>query len=378
MKADSPNNRIRVVHLIGAGLGGAELQLAQLLSEPGSAGVDHRVLLVRDGPLAERFRALVPTEDLGKRRAVDPFFYARLVGALRRLRPDVLHTWTHTPSLWGPSAAALAAVPRTLVAEVGLEDWKGPLLRVADRLNYRLADRVIGCAEAVSAAAVTRGARRESVGTVPLAVHLPANPPPLPGRPDVLLLGRFDPRKGHRDLLHAVPHVLRQLPAARFLLAGPATLPVERATLAQVTAEIRAAGLGANVVISDALPLAAAMARAQVVVVPSTSEGLPNVILEAFAFGRPVVATAVGAISEVVVDGQTGWLVPAHDPSALASALLEAVGNPVEARRRAGRGRALAEQRSFARMLELWQDEYVALVPASAPRATKPTRHSHG
>jgi glycosyltransferase involved in cell wall biosynthesis len=66
-------------------------------------------------------------------------------------------------------------------------------------------------------------------------------------------------------------------------------------------------------------------------VLPSLTEGLPNVVLEAFAYKTPVVATAVGGVPELVKDGETGWLVPPRDPHALAQAILDALSNPEEA-----------------------------------------------
>ncbi len=76
--------------------------------------------------------------------------------------------------------------------------------------------------------------------------------------------------------------------------------------------------------------------------VPSIYEGMPLVVLEAMAAGVPVVASRVSGIPEVVVDGETGWLVPAEDPPALASALAHALADPAErARRGARRPRAL-------------------------------------
>lgn len=364
---------VRIAHLIGASLGGTEQQLLGLLEADRDDRFEHVVLMVRDGALADSFRRVAATEDLGKHGKVDPGFVLRLVAALRRHRPDVLHAWTTTPALWGPPAARLARVPFVLIADVALEEWKGRVLRAADRANYRLADRVVGCAEAVTAAAVHRGAPADRTGTVPLGVSLPADPPPLPRRPEVLLLGRFDPRKGHLALIAALPTVLAAVPDSRFRLCGPSASPVEQRTRAAVTRAVAAAGVGSAVEIGDATPVAETMGPAAVVVVPSTSEGLPNVVMEAFAYGRPVVATSVGGIPEVVIDGVTGWLVPPGDPGALAAALIEALTDPAEARRRGVAGRRLAETRSFPAVVTMWHEQYDSLVSGSA-RADRAAR----
>lgn len=85
------------------------------------------------------------------------------------------------------------------------------------------------------------------------------------------------------------------------------------------------------------------MRRARALVVPSTYEGMPLVVLEAMSRKLPIIASAVSGIPEVVIDGRTGWLVPPEDPTALAEAIEAAVGTPGEAARRglAGHGRWL-------------------------------------
>jgi glycosyltransferase involved in cell wall biosynthesis len=82
-----------------------------------------------------------------------------------------------------------------------------------------------------------------------------------------------------------------------------------------------------------------------VLALPSLAEGFPNVVLEGMAAGKPVVATRVGGVPEAVVDGETGLLVPAGDPRALASAILAMLRDPVRAKAMgsAGRDRVVRE-----------------------------------
>ncbi len=148
----------------------------------------------------------------------------------------------------------------------------------------------------------------------------------------VLTVGRLDEQKGHRTLLGAAPTVLRGAPDVRFLWVGRGPLEDElRAHLRARDLEERVQVLGRRDDVPDVL------AAADLFVLPSRFEGLPLAALEAMRAGLPVVGTRVCGIDEVVRDGQTGRLVPPLDAAALASAILEALGDP---RRAACWGRA--------------------------------------
>lgn len=349
----------RVVHLIGAALGGAEIQLVNLLAAESNGPYMHEVLCVRDGPLVRQFQKLALTTVLDKHGKVDPKFYLRLVTALRRSRPQILHTWTETPNLWGPSAAYLAGVPHVVMAETALSDPKAIPLRLVDWANYRLADKIVGCCQAVASSAVGRGAPSERTSVVYLGVDVPApydGSERVPGL--VLMLGRFDPRKGHDVLLDAIPQVLARVPGAHFALAGPAGSPETRRIKAIVQQRVRELGLRERVEVLDAVDAATHLRRATLLVLPSHSEGLPNVVLEAFAYSVPVVATAVGGIPEVVTDGDTGWIVPPGKSARLAAALVQALNDPDEARRRGERGRRRVEALTLGASLAAWSAVY--------------------
>jgi glycosyltransferase involved in cell wall biosynthesis len=114
--------------------------------------------------------------------------------------------------------------------------------------------------------------------------------------------------------------------------------------------ERTAAGLGLGSAVTflgtcDGSRVRALLAGAAALVVPSIYEGMPLVVLEAMERGVPVVASAVSGIPEVVVDGETGWLVPPEDPEALAGALEEVLADAPEARRRGAAGRGRIEER---------------------------------
>ncbi|AJT42561.1 glycosyltransferase [Psychromicrobium lacuslunae] len=361
-----------VTHLSGANQGGAERQLLALIRTAVArqdAEYRHEVILVRDGPLAAEFAALVPTVVLNKKGLIDFAFIRQLRAELKKRRPDIVHSWAPTPNLWAPLVSRSLPGPlaaRTVMAEVGLDEWKGKILKFADWLSYRCADLVVGCARAVTEAAIRRGASAARTDTVYLGVEVPAWPDraPKPGR--VQLLGRVDFRKGHQLMLDIWPEIKAAVPEAELVMAGAAVSADELELKASLAAQIAGQPvLTESVQLLDQVNPQEYLAQAAVLVVPSTSEGLPNVVLEAFSHRVPVVATEVGGIPELVNHGQGGWTVPAGDQQAFRDALIIALQNPEQAQQRADAGRQAVAEMTLDRSLAEWETLYDRLLDSS-------------
>lgn len=218
--------------------------------------------------------------------------------------------------------------------------FKAPFQILLGLITARAADRVLA-PSAATAGEIRRDYRVERVGVVPnVTGGLPAAVAAAgdrEGEPGYLLfVGRLRIRKGVEVLLAALAELRRSSPAAVLRIAGggehgPAL-------------ERRAAELGLRDAVTflgscDGARVRGLLAGAAALVVPSIYEGMPLVVLEAMAAGVPVVASAVSGIPEVVVDGETGWLVPPESPAALAAALSEVLANPAAAARRGAAGR---------------------------------------
>jgi glycosyltransferase involved in cell wall biosynthesis len=174
-------------------------------------------------------------------------------------------------------------------------------------------------------------------------------PAPLPSVSDlpartggavISIVGRLQAVKGHRLFLETARKVLMKRPDARFWIVGDGELRDELESIASnldLTPAVSFLGYR-----KDA---GYAMALSDVVVCASLYEAFPRAVLEAFALERPVVATSVGGIPEVVIDGETGMLVPAGDPDATAAAVLHLLDDRELARRLAAAGRKLVSQR---------------------------------
>lgn len=145
-------------------------------------------------------------------------------------------------------------------------------------------------------------------------------PVPRPEGTHLVAIGRFAPQKGFALLIAA----LAQVPGVRLSLVGDGELR------GQITAAVAAHGLQDRVAFlgwQDEAGVARALADATALVVPSFAEGLPVVIMEAMAMGRPVIATAIAGVPELVTP-ETGWLVPAGDAGALAGAITALAATP--------------------------------------------------
>jgi teichuronic acid biosynthesis glycosyltransferase TuaC len=148
----------------------------------------------------------------------------------------------------------------------------------------------------------------------------------LPDGPLAIYVGNLKPEKGVLDLGKAWSGVLRHVPNATLIIVGDGPLKAE---LEAVTKP-----LGERVRLIARRPLEEVpsyLAAADILVLPSHSEGTPNVVLEALASGRRVVATAVGGVPDLITSGKLGTLVPPHDPDALADALMLALREPYDA-----------------------------------------------
>jgi glycosyltransferase involved in cell wall biosynthesis len=204
-----------------------------------------------------------------------------------------------------------------------------PVRRAVFATALRRATRTVAVSSE-SARAVERCFGVGGVGVLPNPVPPVAgggvDPGAEPGR--VLYLGGFaDPAKGGDVLVAALESVATGHPRDRFELFGPGEPPAAVADLAARSENVRWGGW------LDAETKREAFRAATVFVLPSISEGLPMALLEAMAWGRPIVASAMGGVLDLITDGEDGLLVPPADPAALAAALRRLLEDP-ELRRR--------------------------------------------
>lgn len=159
---------------------------------------------------------------------------------------------------------------------------------------------------------------------------VPVNPTPEasavhPDRFNIGMAARLNEEKGHRHLLAAMPAVLQQHPQAHLILAGDGSeMEALKAQARDLNIEKHVEFLGRY----DPSQLNDIMSRIDVYVLPSRTEGMPQSLIEAMAYRKPIVATPVGAVPELIEDGVNGRLVPYSDSEALALRINELLGNP--------------------------------------------------
>jgi glycosyltransferase involved in cell wall biosynthesis len=221
---------------------------------------------------------------------------------------------------------------------------KAPLQILLGLVTARSADLALAPSEA-TADEIRRDYRVEDVAVVPnvtggLAVEPAAATEGPAGY--LLFVGRLRLRKGVEVLLAALAELRRRRIKAVLQIAGDGE---HRKRLERKVDELGLRDTVAFLGTCDGPRVRRLLAGAAALVVPSIYEGMPLVVLEAMAAGVPVVGSRVSGIPEVVVDGETGWLVPPEDPQALAGALAAALAHPAEARRRGEGGRRRVDER---------------------------------
>jgi glycosyltransferase involved in cell wall biosynthesis len=343
-------------------LGGAERVLATLGASAPTAGFEFEVAVlstpgshrsVMDPVLAA---AGVRIRYLSIRRLSDPRALPRIVRAIRSSGCDVVHAHLEDAATLVPPAARIAgrrAVCSFHHVVVPLA-WREKLKeRLAVSAASRSAGVVFVSRSSLESFARAYGGQRRNWCVVENAVDLgvfrtesatmPADLMVPAGAPVVTMVGALRIRKGQATALRAWPAVLRRFPQARLLLVGDG---IERDALQARVGEL---GLSEHVIFAGTRTDVSRIIRASsLVILPSEHEALPTTLIEAAACGRPVVASDIDGIPEVVVDGETGLLVPVGDEVALSDRVTALLDDEPRRLRMGERARARAEERFSA------------------------------
>ena len=347
--------KINVLQLVeGFNLGGAEKKLWELIDH-----MDRKKfrLVVCSLGLGDEIRDYFEKLDakiitLERKFKIDPTLIWRLGRLIREEKIDVVMTTLFYADVLGALVGKAAGAKAVFSWEtISSPKWLVPHRLYSYRCAIRLADRVISVSNATSDWLIQkRGVSPYSVTVIPYGVnlslyHQKENKAKLTelgiskDDPIVGMTGRLHSQKGHIYLIEAAREISRQIPNVRFLIIGDGPLRED------LIARVKAYKLDSNFFFLGFRHDVPELLRClDIFTLPSLYQGLPNVVLEAMATGKPVVATPVDGTKEAVLDGRTGLLVPEKNPAKLADALLSLLRNPMYARELGQNGRNRVKQ----------------------------------
>lgn len=359
------------------GVAGTENHLLTLLPGLKAHGLDVSLLILTNpgqpmDAYAARMSALgVPTEQATIRRDIDFGLMRRLTGLIREGGFDAVHTHLIHADLHGIIAAGRANVKHIFTTGHNDDPFRRRLpIRLLQRYIWSRVTRGIAISDAIREYMITvEGASAQKAVTIHYGLDaariqvgdgartIIRNELGLP--PQSVVFGsvcRLIPQKGLSDGLRAFWQVSRQLPKSNYVIVGDGPLRE------QLQAEADGYGIGHRVHFlgwrDDAQSL---MTAFDVLLVPSRWEGFGLVLLEAMAVKLPIIATRISALPEIVVEGETGYLVPVGDVQALTQAMIDICEYPGEAQQMGVNGRTRLEsefsaQKMIERTLAVYAD----------------------
>lgn len=345
----------QIVHIIGGGeFGGAEQHVLRLTARLRETGCSPHVICLFREPFHQMLQEEgIPTTTVPMHHRLDWGVCLRLAAVFKELRPDIVHTHGVRANLVGRLAARQSGIPIvTTVHSVLSQDYPSLASRLVnsftERTTSHFTTHFIAVSRFIRDYLSASGIPKEKISVIYNGI----DPGPWerwtgdtsfrsrfgiePSAPLFGIIARLHPVKGHRYFLEAAHEVAQQFPEARFVIVGSGFYWQEIDSL------IQKYGLSECCIrtgfLADAGPAYAAL---DCLVISSLSEGFGLTALEAAALGKPVIATRVGALPEIISDGETGLLVPAADSGALAQAMIQIIQKPQERQLLGAAGREL-------------------------------------
>ena len=374
--------KIRLLHVVdGFRMGGAENKLAELIERLDRQTFDQYLANVGpDGPLYERFKSTgVPIYQCQRRNRFDIKPILKLKKLMHEKQIDIVQTTLFWADFSGILAAKLARVPVVLSWETVTHEGDPYHYKLQRKIGYKLAMKFASGIIAVSHEIKDSLIRRR--GIPPDMIHVihygvDLNTFSLNGNPgkkreelgfshDQIVIGivaRLEAVKGHKYFIEAFHQLAPKYRQMYAVLIGDGSQKENLKKLVdkyQLQDRVRFLGIRRDI--------PELLHAIDIFVLPSIAgEGLPNVILEAMACGKPIVATRVGGTPEAVLDGENGYVVPAGDPAALASALQDLLDDAEKRKQFGLRSRQLVEEHfSLQKQLSSFEALYVEMYQKS-------------
>lgn len=315
----------------------------------------------------------IPVHVITKKEGMDWSIPFKLAHMIKELHIDIVHTQNQSSWLYAVIAAKLAKVPlvHTVHSNVNFNNPHPRRWLILQKYLAKYTSRVICVANSNAKFMI----ERQNIPVEKIKVVYNGIDSEIYNRPcDMLLkrkelaikeedlivgnVARLSPPKDHETLVRAFKIVTKKIPAAKLLLVGDGPLETKIKTLvSDLNLNTKVKFLGRRRDIPELLKIF------DIFVLSSSSEGLPVAILEAMASGLPVAATNVAGNPEAVINEETGLIVSAKNPEALAEAICRLLQNPEEAKRMGDNGRnRVKEYFTFDKMVKEYEDIYSSLL----------------
>ena len=326
MDVDTKRPRVMIV-ITGLGRGGAERQVLRIVCGLVSKFEFLVVSLVSGGELIPEFRAAgIDVRELNMKSGLGNFSningYLRVLREVVSFKPDIVHGWLLDGNVAAVIAGKLSGT-KTIASKRGSNKRFGRLRLLGEQFGLKGADCVMTNSSQLKSEICASGVSEGRVTVIPNGIPMYPAGDSKPGhtagsedRITVGTVGRFVVEKRYDDLLDAAKMLLPRYPNLHFLFVGG------RGDFEKYRSQVEHDGLSDRITfageVKNVYPL---LQQMDVFVLASSQEGMPNVIMEAMVLAKPVVATRVGAIPDLVEDGVTGFLVEPYAPEQLAESL---------------------------------------------------------
>ena len=293
----------------------------------------------------------------------------RLFPYLVRIRPTIVHSFLFRANILARIAGYLTGIP-IIISSVRVMGGEKKYFHYVEMITSFMVDHYVTVSESVKRYIIDKSKiSAEKISVIYNGVNIksqdnsyeqnPKMPFKIEDKDRILMtVGRLHKQKGHCYLIQAVSKVRKEFPKVKLLVIGEGEEENNLKKLVKsldLMNEVIFAGLSSDM--ERILPMA------ELFILPSLWEGLPNALLEAMAAGKPVVATKVGGIPEIVVHGETGVLIPPRDTDALAIAIIDLLQNRLKAKDMGEAGRIRAGKRfSIYKMIEKTENLYQELL----------------
>lgn len=368
-------NKIKILFIIDhLDSGGAQKQMIELIK-----GLNKKVFNIYVCSLDDNRKQLepelkeinIPVFGLNQYGKFDLATLFSLYKFIKSKRFSLVHTYLFTSDSYGRIAALLAKTPIVISSIRSVDSWKKWYHIFADRILTQFTDKIIVNAKVIRTFLIKKEKiAREKIKIIYNGIDLQKwnNDLDLENIRDELgikkdelvigILARNDPVKDHRTFFQAAALVHDKLPHTKFLAAG---YRMQAENIRRLAAKYK---IDDFLIRKNYLPnIKKIIKLLDISVLTSLIEGCPNFVLESMVMSKPVVATRVGGIPEIVVDNKTGYLIPPQKPSILANRLIKLLKNPEQRKELGANGlRRIKKEFSLKKMLKETEKTYLSLL----------------